>query len=125
MRRNRRFTVTPDGKRTATVRNQPPAKRERSFESEFAKRHEERFKGTTIDWLDYKRDGSPWPVPNRVDPQVTPPQEIFIADTAGGPEQQLTRLGVRPSGAQWRKDGASLLFCCRFRVSQRALLRPQ
>jgi dipeptidyl aminopeptidase/acylaminoacyl peptidase len=101
--------ASPDGKRVAMVRNLPPAKRERVFESEFAKRHEERFKGTAIDWLDYKRDGSPWPVPNRVDPEVAPPQEIFIGE-GGGAERQLTKLGFRPAGVQWSQDGGTLLF---------------
>jgi dipeptidyl aminopeptidase/acylaminoacyl peptidase len=101
---------SPDGKLTAVVRNLPPAKRERRFESDFARRHEERFKGTVIDWLDYKRDGSPWPVPNRVDPEVTPIQEIFLADAGSGAERQLTQMGLRPAGVQWKKEGTTLLF---------------
>jgi len=39
---------SPDGKWVATVRNTPPPKRERVFESDFAKRHEERFKGSVM-----------------------------------------------------------------------------
>lgn len=101
---------SPDGKMTAFVRDQPPTKRERVFESDFARRHEERFKGTAIDWLDYKRDGSPWPVPNRVDPQATPAQEIFIAVADSGKERQVTKLALRPSGVQWSGDGTKLLF---------------
>jgi dipeptidyl aminopeptidase/acylaminoacyl peptidase len=101
---------SPDGKWAAAVRNLPPPKRERVFESDFAKRHEERFKGFEIDWLDYKRDGSPWPVPNRVDPEVTPPQEIFLTAADGGAERQLTQLGLRPGGVEWSKDGTTLLF---------------
>ena len=101
---------SPDGKWVATVRNTPPPKRERVFESDFAKRHEERFKGSVIDWLDYKRDGASFPVPNRVDPEITPPQEIFLAAANGGDERQLTRLALRPAGVQWSKDAASLLF---------------
>jgi dipeptidyl aminopeptidase/acylaminoacyl peptidase len=88
----------------------PPPKRESVFESDFAKRHEERFKGFVIDWLDYKRDGAAWPVPNRVDPDVTPPQEIFLSVPDGSGERQLTKMGLRPAGVQWSKDGASLLF---------------
>jgi dipeptidyl aminopeptidase/acylaminoacyl peptidase len=99
-----------DGKWVAMVRNTPPPKRERAFESDFAKRHEERFKGSVIDWLDYKRDGASWPVPNRVDPEVTPPQEIFLAGADGGAERQLTKLALRPGGVQWSKDGSALLF---------------
>jgi dipeptidyl aminopeptidase/acylaminoacyl peptidase len=102
--------ASPDGKWVAAVRSMPPPKRERVFESDFAKRHEERFKGFVIDWLDYKRDGAPWPVPNRVDPEVTPPQEIFLSAADGENERQLTRMGLRPGGLQWSKDGASLLL---------------
>ena len=101
---------SPDGKWSAAVRNVPPPKRDRVFESDFAKRHEERFKGSAIDWLDYKRDGASWPVPNRVDPEVSPPQEIFLSAPGGGAERQLTQLGLRPSGTQWNKDGTALLF---------------
>lgn len=102
-------TTSPDGKWVAAVRNTPPAKRDPVFESDFARRHEERFKGFEIDWLDYKRDGAPWPVPNRVDPNVTPPQEVFLT-AADKTEKQLTRLGLRPAGLQWNKDGTELLF---------------
>jgi len=101
---------SPDGKWAASVRNTPPPRAERSWESDFAKRHEERFKGSVIDWLEYKRDGAAWPVPNPVDPQVTPPQEIFLAAADGSGERQLTRLGLRPGGVQWHPDGKSLLF---------------
>jgi dipeptidyl aminopeptidase/acylaminoacyl peptidase len=100
---------SPDGKWTAALRNTPPPKRERVFASDFEKRHEERFKGVHFDWLDFQRDGQPFPVPNRADPEVSPPQEIFLAPT-GGAEQQLTRLGLRPAGLQWNKDGSRLLF---------------
>src|SRR5262245_37696749 len=41
---------SPDGKWTAVVRDVPPARREKVYESEFAKRHEERFKGVIFDW---------------------------------------------------------------------------
>ncbi len=42
------------------------------------RRHEERFKGVEFDWLDFQRDGQPFPVPNRLDPEVSPPQEMFL-----------------------------------------------
>ena len=58
---------SPDGKFVAVVRELPPPKREKAFESEFAKRHEERFKGVTFDWMDFQRDAAPFPLPNRVD----------------------------------------------------------
>jgi hypothetical protein len=61
--------ASPDGKWTASVRDTPPPKREITYASEFEKRHEERFKGVEFDWLDFQRDGQPFPVPNRLDPR--------------------------------------------------------
>jgi dipeptidyl aminopeptidase/acylaminoacyl peptidase len=92
------------------VRDTPPAKREVTFASEFEKRHEERFRGVQFDWLDFQRDGQPFPVPNRVDPEVNPPQEIFLVPSDGSAERQLTRLGLRPVGPSWNHDGTRLVF---------------
>src|SRR5262249_12374360 len=70
---------------------------------------QEHFKGVQFDWMDFHRDGQPFPVPNRRDVQANPPQEIVINSPAGG-ERQLTTLGLRPTGVQWSKDGSTLLF---------------
>ena len=102
--------ASPDGKWSATVRDTPPPKRETAFASDFERRHDERFKGVRFDWLDFQRDGQPFPVPNRVDPQVSPPQEIFVAPNDGGAERPLTRLGLRPVGAMWNESGTRLVF---------------
>ena len=100
----------PGGKWTASVRDTPPAKREVTFASEFEKRHEERFRGVQFDWLDFQRDGQPFPVPNRLDPEVNPPQEIFLVPSDGSAERQLTRLGLRPVGPSWNQDATRLVF---------------
>jgi dipeptidyl aminopeptidase/acylaminoacyl peptidase len=63
-----------------------------------------------FDWLDFQRDGQPFPVPNRVDPAVSPPQEIFLTPNEGTGERQLTRLALRPASVNWRRDGARLAF---------------
>ena len=102
--------ASPDGKWTASVRDTPPPKREITYASEFEKRHEERFKGVEFDWLDFQRDGQPFPVPNRVDPGVSPPQEVFLTPNDGGAERQLTRLGLRPLAVNWNRDGSRLAF---------------
>ncbi len=101
--------ASPDGKWTAVVRDTPPPKREKVFESEFAKRHEERFKGIQFDWMEFQRDAAPFPLPNAADPDVNPPQEIFLTPS-GGAEQQLTHLGLRPAGANWNHEGTLLAF---------------
>ena len=100
---------TAAGTMVAIVRDTPPPKREPVYESDFAKRHEERFKGVEFDWMDFQRDAAPFPLPNRADPQVSPPQEIFVTPT-GGAERQLTHLGLRPAGANWNPAGTMLAF---------------
>lgn len=109
-----RAFMSPDGKWIASVRDTPPPKRERVFASDFEKRHEDRFKGVQFDWLDFHRDGAPFPTPNVRDPNVSPPQEVFLSPAAGGDARgdarALTALGLRPTGLQWRRDGAALLF---------------
>ncbi len=101
--------TSPDGKRVATVKNTPSPAKQPSLLTDFERRHEERFRGVAFDWLEFQRDGAPFPVPNPVDPAVTPPQEIYVA-YPGGPERQLTRLGLRPQGVRWSPDGSALLF---------------
>lgn len=76
--------------------------------TEFERRHEERFKGVQFDWLDFQRDGQPFPVPNRADPSVSPPQEIWAS--TGGAERQLTTLGLRPAGLHLTRDGRHVVF---------------
>jgi dipeptidyl aminopeptidase/acylaminoacyl peptidase len=105
-----RVLSSPDGKLVAIVRTTPVPKRERGIVSDFEKRHEERFKGVQFDWLDFQRDGQPFPVPNRVDPDVNPPQEIFLASNGDSATRQLTRLSLRPAGVEWSPDGTTLLF---------------
>jgi dipeptidyl aminopeptidase/acylaminoacyl peptidase len=102
--------TSPDGKLTARLRDVPPPKRDPTYESDFARRHEERFRGVTFDWLDFQRDGQPFPVPNRIDPAVTPAQEVFLDDSASGTGRRLSSLGLRPTGLQWKPDGSALLF---------------
>ena len=62
-----RMLPSPNGKLVASLRNVPVPARERTFVSDFEKRHEERFKGVQFDWLEFQRDGQPFPVPNPAD----------------------------------------------------------
>ncbi len=101
-----------DGKWVASVRDTPPPARSRVFASDFEKRHDERFQGVQYDWMEFHRDGGPFPLANATDPQVNPPQEVFIV-AAGDDDKsarQLTHLAVRPVGLQWAPDGSALLF---------------
>ncbi len=100
---------SPNGSAVAIVRDVPPVARTKPALTDFERRHEERFKGVQFDWLDFQRDGQRFPVPDRTDPEVTPPQEIFLTPT-GGTERQLTRLGLRLTGVRWSGDGTRLVF---------------
>jgi len=101
--------LTPaSGSFTAILRNVPPPALLPPPLTPFEQRHEARFKGVQFDWLNFQRDGQPFPVPNEDDPAVSPPQEIWLA--AAGGERQLTRLGLRPLGLQWNRSGTLLLF---------------
>jgi len=92
----------------AVIRDVAVPKRQPTLASDFERRHEERFKGSQFDWLDFQRDGQPFPVPNRIDPTVNPPQEIFASN--GVTEIQLTRLGLRPANVAWNRDATRLVF---------------
>ncbi|HEX4682253.1 MAG TPA: S9 family peptidase [Gemmatimonadaceae bacterium] len=105
-------TASPDGRWIATVRDFAPPARTRVYESDFEKRHEERFKGVEFDWMDFHRDGQVFPIPNRRDPQLYPPQEIVLSAAKGDSSltRPLTSLGLRPLDVQWNGDGTRILF---------------
>lgn len=104
--------TSPDGRWTAIVRDFPPPPRTIPYESDFERRHEERFKGVEFDWMDFHRDGQVFPLANRRDPHLYPPQEIVIAPTSGDSSltRPLTSLGLRPLDVQWSNDGSRILF---------------
>lgn len=108
-RRDRSRLTNPLGEGFAELRDVKPAARRAESPSEFEQRHEARFKGVQFDWLNFQRDGQPFPAPNRADPFVSPPQEVFITDKSGA-ERQITRLGLRPTGLEWNSAGTQLLF---------------
>ncbi|MFN8669495.1 MAG: S9 family peptidase [Gemmatimonadaceae bacterium] len=99
----------PNGSLVAYVRNAPPPPRAPAALTDFEQRHEARFKGRQFDWLDFQRDGQDYPAPSRIDPYVTPAQELWISRN-GAEAQQLTRLALRPQGVQWNRDATRLLF---------------
>jgi dipeptidyl aminopeptidase/acylaminoacyl peptidase len=99
-----------DGTWTAAVRTAVLPPKARAPLTDFEKRHEDRFKGVQFDWLDFRRDGGPFPVPNASDPDVSPPQEIFVTPAAGGAARQITHLGLRPNNTQWNHEGTAVIF---------------
>jgi dipeptidyl aminopeptidase/acylaminoacyl peptidase len=108
--RSRGNLTSPDNKWIASLRAMAPPAQPRLYASDFERRHEERFRGVEFDWLEFQRDGAPFPLPNAADPAVNPPQEIFLTAVGGSGARQLTRIGFRPQGLQWSPDGSALLF---------------
>jgi dipeptidyl aminopeptidase/acylaminoacyl peptidase len=102
--------MSPDGSLRLAVRATPVPKRAAPALTDFEKRHQERFKGVQFDWLDFQRDGAAFPVPNRLDPDISPPQEVYVSRADGSDERQITRLGLRPSDTHWSVDGKSIAF---------------
>ncbi len=103
-------SVSPDGRwiaQTQTVRVAPPAP---AALPEFERRHEERFRGVRFDWMNFQRDGGPFPVPDPRDPTSTPAAEIVFRAADGGEERTLTRLGLRPGDLAWTPDSRRIVF---------------
>ncbi len=101
---------SPDGRWYAIARDLPAPKRDRTYASDFVRRHEERFKGVQFDWLSFQRDGAPFPVPDPRDPAINPPAEIFLQAPDAGGERQLTRLGLQTRSLDWSADSRWLVF---------------
>jgi dipeptidyl aminopeptidase/acylaminoacyl peptidase len=100
-------TPSPDGKWTALVRDKPAPKPEPKALSEFERRHEERFKGVTFDWMNFQRDGQPFPAPNL---SARPAAQLVIQPPGGGPATVLVDLDLRPTGVAWHPSGALVAF---------------
>ncbi|MGH8434986.1 MAG: S9 family peptidase [Pseudomonas sp.] len=101
---------SPDGRWYASARAVPAPRRERTFASEFERRHEERFKGVQFDWLNFQRDGAAFPVPDPRDPAINPPAEIFLQPADGGADRQLTHMGLQMRALNWSPDGRRIVF---------------
>ncbi|PYR75301.1 MAG: hypothetical protein DMF86_15740 [Acidobacteria bacterium] len=103
--------ISPDGQTIAFVRDKLQPKQERTYASDFERRHDERFKGVTFDWKDFQRDGAPFPVP---DPHSRPATQIVLRDAAstgpGRASDKTIDLDVRATGLVWRHDGRMLAF---------------
>jgi dipeptidyl aminopeptidase/acylaminoacyl peptidase len=97
---------SPDNKWIAYVKRTPPAESP-SEVSSLEKQLAERFKGKTIDWVNYRMDGRGY-LPDPRDPQATPPSEVYVVARDGGTPKQLTHLGVNANGITWRPDSGAI-----------------
>ena len=99
-------TPSPDGKWTARTLDREQPRGEPSSQTDFMRRHEERFKGAIFDWKDFQRDGQPFPAPN---PTAGPGQRIEI-QSISGERRVLVDLDLRPSAVVWHPNGQLIAF---------------
>jgi dipeptidyl aminopeptidase/acylaminoacyl peptidase len=107
-------TLSPDGKWAVQLRDKPQPKPTPPPMTDFEKRHEDRFKGVTFDWMAFQRDGAPFPVPN---PTILPAQQIVLqpADGAAGDSKVLDSKvlfdqDLRPANIVWHPNGQLIAF---------------
>lgn len=100
--------VSPDGRWLARMQPTPAAPTNGPALSDFAQRHEERFKGDAFDWYPFRQDGQRFPLPDR---SSRPATEVMIEPAGGGESRILTSLGLPGmTGLQWVPDGSALQF---------------
>ncbi len=101
-------TLSPDGRWTAVLRDAPRPKPAPAPATDFERRHAERFKGVMFDWMQFQRDGQPFPAP---DPAARPAQHIVLQSVgAEGPERVLFDQDLRPTGLTWHPDSTRIAF---------------
>src|SRR6185503_6834380 len=102
--------ASPDGRYSAVLRDVPAAPGTAIARTEFEKRHADRFKGVTFDWMEFQRDGQPFPAP---DPRLRPAQNIALRSTLANrttSEEVVVLPDVRPTGLVWHPDSQRLAF---------------
>jgi hypothetical protein len=57
------------------LRDKPAPQAKPAPANEFERRHAERFKGAIFDWMEFQRDGQPFPAP---DPTARPAQQVVL-----------------------------------------------
>ena len=100
-------TLSPDGKWTVVLRDKPAPPAKPSTATDFEKRHAERFKGAIFDWMEFQRDGQPFPAP---DPAARPAQQVVLQPVGGGPEKVLFDQDLRPTGLAWHPASNRVAF---------------
>ncbi len=96
-----------DGKWMARIQDGPTPTAAASHASDFEKRHADRFKGRSFDWMRFQQDGQDYPTP---DPRARPAAEVVISAVGGGAAKPITGLGLRPSNLAWHPGGERLAF---------------
>jgi dipeptidyl aminopeptidase/acylaminoacyl peptidase len=99
--------VSVDGQWIALLRDQPRPRQDPVYASEFERRHEQRFKGVTFDWMDFQRDGAPFPAPNA---RARPAAHIVLQPAGGGDSRVLVDRDIRPANLTWHPNGRLLAF---------------
>jgi dipeptidyl aminopeptidase/acylaminoacyl peptidase len=99
--------VSADAQWIAFTKDKPQPKVERTYTSDFEKRHEERFKGVTFDWKDFQRDGAPFPAPNL---RARPAAQLLVRPIAGGAEKVVVDMDLRPADIAWHPNGQLVAF---------------
>jgi dipeptidyl aminopeptidase/acylaminoacyl peptidase len=102
--------TSPDGRWIAILRDKPQTRPAPPALTDFERRHEERFKGITFDWMEFQRDGQPLPAPN---PTIRPAQQIVLQEAAapnGAAPAVLVDLDIRPASLTWHPSGSHLAF---------------
>ena len=101
-------TVSPDGKWTIVLRDKPAPPAKVAPASDFERRHAERFKGAIFDWMEFQRDGQPFPAPN---PSARPAQQVVLQPVPRSDfEGVLFSQDLRPTGVVWHPDGKRIAF---------------
>jgi dipeptidyl aminopeptidase/acylaminoacyl peptidase len=102
--------ASPDGKWTIVLRDVPRPPAPAPARTDFEKRHEDRFKGAAFDWMEFQRDGQPFPAPNL---SARPAQQIVLQAAGAAPgaaPRLLVDLDIRPTGLVWHPDSTRVAF---------------
>ena len=100
----------PGNQGYAWLEETPPDAVVPEYDSDFERRHAQRFAGQMWDHMYFQRDRQDMPTADPTDPAETPAREVYVAADLGGAGRALTSLGLRPSALTWSPDGDGLVF---------------
>lgn len=102
--------ASPSGHRYAWFDAVEEAEIEPEFESDFERRHAERFDGDIWDHMYFQRDRQRMPTSDPSDPTESPARELMVSDGFGEEGWVVTKLGLRPAGLSWNPRGVGVVF---------------